>query len=70
MLVLPRAGGTRYQNGTAAEKSFAAQHGIERVNTAGDALRGNLSIKQQGSYRQNRNAIFVDEEGIFIGAMC
>ena len=59
----------RHQNGAAAIKALAAQHLVEAGNAGGKSLIADPVLQVQRSDGQHAEAVLVDQEGIFVGAV-
>src|ERR1700722_4493171 len=63
------AGRSRKQDAAAAIETLAAEHRIEALDAAGNALRGSFVLISQRSDGQNRKTVFINQEGILVGSV-
>ena len=66
---LARAGGTRYQDTAALEKTFTIQHLVEARNAGRNPLARYRMRKPERGDGQYRNPILINQKRIFIGTM-
>src|SRR5579871_2671495 len=61
--------GAGYQDSAATIKPFAAEHGVEARNAAGDAFAADCVQQSERSHRQDTKTVLIDEKRIFVGTV-
>src|SRR5262249_32163619 len=62
-------GRSRYQDSAATIITFSTQHGVEARYTCRDACIRNTVLESERCNRQHRNAMLINQERVFIGAV-